>query len=194
MSREPVLLLHGIDDTAEVFYKMKPALQKAGFTVYEYNFIPNNGSVGLDILAGNLKAYITKIVNNQKLHIVAFSMGGIIARYYLQELDGIKQTNTFISIASPHFGTWTAYFRRNSGVSQLRPNSSFLNRLNKNSNVLKKIHSYTISTPVDLMIIPASSSILFNETHTYIFSLLHPWLLIDAKCISKVISLLNGSE
>jgi triacylglycerol esterase/lipase EstA (alpha/beta hydrolase family) len=39
----PVLLVHGINDTAAVFHKMAPYLTQRGWTVYDISLLPNTG-------------------------------------------------------------------------------------------------------------------------------------------------------
>ena len=52
--RNPVLLVHGINDTGAVFYKMAPYLSQLGWSVYDISLTPNNGKVGLDELAAQV--------------------------------------------------------------------------------------------------------------------------------------------
>jgi triacylglycerol lipase len=187
----PVLLLHGIDDTRAAFAHMKQALEQHGHPVLEHDFIPNNGTVALEELATVLKTTIDPQVGSQPIKIVAFSLGGIIARYYLQELDGIRQVSHFISIASPHAGTYTAYFRLGRGVAQLRPGHPFLSNLAQSTDLLRQIETWTIGTPYDLTIIPHISTILFPDRHTVIQSMAHPLLLRNKDCIQTVLDRLD---
>jgi len=40
--------------------------------------------------------------------VLGFSMGGVIARTWIQQLGGQRRTRRFISLGSPQQGTWTA--------------------------------------------------------------------------------------
>ncbi len=188
----PVLLLHGIDDTQRVFTKMKTTLETHGFSALAHDYTPNDGSVPIEELAQNLQRWITEQVGNQPIKIVAFSLGGIIARYYLQELGGINQTSHFISIASPHAGTYAAYSRSGDGVAQLRPGHPFLTSLNQNKAILQQIETWTIGTPYDLAIIPQTSTVLFPDRHTSVQSLAHPLLLQNNVCLETVVTRLKA--
>ena len=70
----------------------------------------------------------------KKVDILGFSMGGIIGRYWIQKFNGYKRTRRFISIGSPHKGTFTAQlvpkypFR---GISEMKINSNFLSEMAK---------------------------------------------------------------
>lgn len=85
--RNPLLLIHGIDDTGAVFYRMGKYLKQQGWSVYALDLVPNNGAVGLDKLAQQVADYVAKeFPPEQPLDLVAFSMGGIVSRYYIQRL------------------------------------------------------------------------------------------------------------
>jgi triacylglycerol lipase len=85
-------------------------------------------------------------------------MGGLVARDYLQRLGGIDRVHRFIAISSPHNGTWTAFLRNKAGARRMRPGSAFLADLNGDIELLDRIRTTTIWTPLDLMIVPAVSS------------------------------------
>jgi triacylglycerol esterase/lipase EstA (alpha/beta hydrolase family) len=108
--QNPVLLVHGINDTGAVFDKMALYLRQRGLSVYTVDLVPNNGAEVLDKLARQVANYINTIfAPEQPLDLVGFSMGGIVSRYYIQRLGGIERVQRFISISSPHKGTVIAY-------------------------------------------------------------------------------------
>ena len=155
------MLLHGLGDTSRLFRRLRQYLEERSWTIYTLDLIPNNGTAGLDVLARQASEYINRTFQpNQKIDLIGFSMGGLIARYYLQRLDGIRRVSRFITISSPHHGTWTAYALGRNGVRQMRPGSQFLRDLNTNSHALKQLRFTSIWTPLDLMIVPARSSVM----------------------------------
>jgi triacylglycerol lipase len=88
--RNSVVLVHGINDTGQVFQTMATYLRKRGWSVYTLDLIPNNGDFGLEKLAQQVADYIAdSFAPEQPLDLVGFSMGGIISRYYVQRLGGI---------------------------------------------------------------------------------------------------------
>ncbi|WP_223269778.1 esterase/lipase family protein [Nostoc sp. 'Peltigera membranacea cyanobiont' 213] len=157
--RNPVLLVHGIDDTGAVFHKMAGYLGLQGWSVYSLDLVPNNGDVGLDKLAKQVADYVAAtFAPEQRLDLVGFSMGGIVSRYYIQRLEGINRVQRFITISSPHHGTVVAYASQRPGCVQMRPNSIFLKDLNSDAVILGQLDFTSIWTPYDLMIVPANSS------------------------------------
>ena len=49
--QNPVLLVHGINDTGAVFNKMASYLREQGLSVHTVDLVPNNGAEVLDKLA-----------------------------------------------------------------------------------------------------------------------------------------------
>ncbi|WP_071517320.1 triacylglycerol lipase [Geitlerinema sp. PCC 9228] len=190
--RNPVLLVHGIDDTAAVFQTMSAYLQAQGWSTYSPSLTPNNGDAGLERLAQQVSSYIkTHFPQDQPIDIVGFSMGGIVSRYYIQYLGGIHRVQRLVTISSPHQGTWLAYLRQNQGAAQMRPNSEFLQALNQRMDMLKAIQFTSIWTPLDLTIIPANSSQMPLGEEVQIPVPLHPWMIRDRRSLQAVASALQ---
>jgi triacylglycerol lipase len=191
-NRNPVLLVHGLNDTGAVFEKMTPYLKKKGWRVHDLDLIPCNGDAPLDYLAEQVTGYIDKnIPAEQPLDLVGFSMGGIVSRYYLQRLGGIKRVQRFVSIASPHRGTLTAYGSLRPGCVQMRPDSKFLQDLNRDIAMLEKLNFTSIWTPFDLMILPAHSSQLPVGKDVQVWAATHPWMLTDKQSLKAVVKALE---
>ena len=109
--------------------------------------------------------------------MVAFSMGGLVSRHYLQNLGGAGRCRGFHSIATPHNGTYTAYLYPGIGTKQMRPDSSFLTALNENDTVFDTIPTTSYRTPFDGVIIPSRNSTWDKAENITINSFLHPSLL-----------------
>lgn len=185
--RNPVLLLHGIDDTQDIFWKMAPYLRQQGWTVHALDLAPNDGAVGLEWLAGQVARYVNRhFLPNQPIDLVGFSMGGLIGRYYVQRLGGLDRIQRFVTISSPHQGTLAAYTRPNPGCDQMRPNSPFLLDLNRDVAVLEQINFTSIWTPLDLIIIPATSSELPVGISQPVWVGGHAWMITDTRSMALV--------
>jgi len=185
--RNPVLLVHGLDDTEAVFHKMAAQLRLQGSSVYSLNLVPNNGDVGLGELANQVADYVTAtFAPEQHLDLVGFSMGGIVSRCYVQRLGGINRVERFITISSPHNGTVVAYASQRPGCVQMRPDSIFLKDLNSDAVILGQLDFTSIWTPYDLMIVPANSSQMSVGREVIVPVPLHPWMLTDSRSLAAV--------
>ncbi|MEL6222856.1 MAG: triacylglycerol lipase [Cyanobacteria bacterium J06626_14] len=185
--KNPVVLIHGLDDTPAKMSVMKRFLEKKGWTAEAIALSPSNGDVGLVVLAQQLADFIDERLGEYPfIDLVGFSMGGIVGRYYVQRLGGIHRVQRFLTIASPHHGTWTGYLRQNPGASQMRRLSLLLQDLNYEVAMLKQLKFTSIWTPFDLMIVPANSSQVPVGDDIKIPVLLHPWMVSDRRCLKAV--------
>ena len=185
--QNPVLLVHGINDTGAVFNKMASYLREQGLSVHTVDLVPNNGAEVLDKLAQQVANYTsTTFEAKQPFDLVGFSMGGLVSRYYIQRLGGIDRVQRFITISSPHKGTIVAYGTWLAGAVQMRPNSDFINDLNSDVEMLKQLNFTSIWTPYDLMILPAESSQLGIDKEVILPVILHPLMLTDIRALRIV--------
>ncbi len=183
------VLVHGIHDTSRKVKVLQTALENQGHCCIAPSLTPNDGSKSLDYLAKQLQACIGAAIGgtNAKLALVGFSMGGLVARYYMQELGGYKQVSHFFSIASPHHGTVLAYLSAKPGARQMRPNSDFLKRLGQNTACLQNVACYSYWTPFDLMIVPATSSVWDQADNIRVKALCHPLMVKNSRIIADIL-------
>lgn len=183
-----VLLVHGMDDTSRVFKKMKRYLEERGFVVHTIDLKPSDCSVKLEVLAQQLALYVNEVFGDgRRFSLVGFSMGGIVARYYLQRLGGVGRVDRFVTLSSPHHGTSIARLSKKPGAVQMRRGSAFLKDLNRDAKVLGKLHFVSVWTPFDLMIVPPTSSSLKVAKNISIPVPAHP-LMVRDKRVMKVVA------
>ncbi len=195
MAQNPVVLVHGIHNTGAMFYRMKSYLEGRGFSVHSLNLVPNNGGVALTELAQQLDRFIQANMGSDKaIDIVGFSMGGLVSRYYIQRLGGIHRVHKFVTIGTPHRGTWTAFLRRKPGVCNMRPGSIFLEDLNRDIEMLDSISFTSIWTPFDLMIVPANSSLVAVGRSIQVRTPVHPLLVLDRRVLKLVLGILSDDK
>ncbi len=183
----PVVLVPGYRDNSLVFRRLTHFLRESGFDIHPLTLQPSDGRVPLNELAQQVAAYVEKTFPDGKpLNFVGFSMGGIVARYYLQRLDGLARAERLVTLGSPHRGTWMAYYSSRPGVRQMRPNSSFLQDLAQDEATLDRIHFTSIWTPLDLTIMPSSSSKIAAGHHKPLLLPYHRALVTDSRSLQLV--------
>ena len=159
MGRNPVVLVHGIWNTAGIFSVLQRYLEREGWQVYALSMTPNNGDAPLSVLAEQVADFVEdRLGHDRVFDLVGFSMGGLVSRYYLQRLGGLARVERFVSVSTPHQGTALALFSRRLGVGQMRPGSPFLRSLNQDIHKLETIRFFSFWTPFDLLILPPWSS------------------------------------
>jgi len=184
----PVILVHGLNDTSARMKHIEAALRNSGCTELPVSLEPSSGKLGIDDLAQQLKSFInTKVAPHQKIDLIGFSMGGLVGRYFLQRLNGINKVRHFISISTPHNGTWVAYLLWNKGAKQMRYKSSFITELSSDVLKLESLKVTSIWTPFDLMILPASSSHLYFGKEIIVKSILHSQMVSNKQLIKAIV-------
>jgi triacylglycerol lipase len=190
MKTPTFVLVHGINDTRRKFKTMQATFEDNGYRCIAPSLTPKNGSKGLEFLAMQLKDIIDteRKGSDAAFCLVGFSMGGLVSRYYLQELDGYRTVSQFFSISSPHHGSLLAYLSAKKGVTQMRPDSEFLRSLEQSSSHLNNIPCYSYWTPFDVIILPASSSIWKKAENIKINSLCHPFMVKNQQVIADILA------
>ncbi len=188
-----VVLVHGIFDTSWALNRLNAALTSAGFRTHPLDFGINDGRDQLEELA---TAVCTKVEGSvpagARYSIVGFSMGGLIGRYYAQRLADRSRIDALVTIGTPHRGTWLAYIYGPTAANQMRPNSDFLRDLETDGESCREFRWITISTPIDLMVLPWTSCQLpwaVNHVFRVIF---HPLLIFDKRVIHQVVESLSS--
>jgi pimeloyl-ACP methyl ester carboxylesterase len=66
----------------------------------------------------------------ERIHVIGHSLGGLIARYYVQRLGGDARVHTLVTLGTPHSGTEVARpLQRVPLLGQLTPGSTVLREL-----------------------------------------------------------------
>ncbi|HSP43435.1 MAG TPA: alpha/beta fold hydrolase [Luteolibacter sp.] len=182
-----VVLVHGFLETGSNFRMLRQRLQKRGFDCLVPRLRPCDGRGGLDLLAAVLKQDIEEhFGTEQPLSLVGFSMGGIVGRHYLQNLDGAERCRGFITISSPHQGTQAAWLYPTKGARQMRPGSDFLADLARTESQLGDMPVTSYRTPFDLIIVPAGNSHWQRAENLSFPVALHPLMLNSRKVLDDI--------
>jgi triacylglycerol lipase len=191
VARGSVLLVHGLWNTPNIFWRLRSHLESHHWQVYAPSLTPNNGDLGIDSLAHQLQAYIAELAIEDRFALVGFSMGGLVSRYYLQHLEGTHRVHRFVSVATPHYGSAMAFFRWNPGGRQMQPGSRFLASLNQNLHKLHPVQPVDVWTPFDALVVPASSCRLPIGQGVCLPVSSHNNLLRDERSLNAIAQALN---
>ena len=190
--RCPVLLVHGIIDDSRSMTWISRHLTATGRDVHALDLKPRTARDGLQPLAEQVAAFVAKTFPaGQKFDLVAFSMGGIVSRIYLQRLGGLDRVRRFVTISSPHRGTMLASFARGKGAREMRPRSPLLLDLASDAERLRSVGFTSIYTPLDLVIFPASSSQVPQAKTIRVWSVLHPLMIVQPSALRAIAAALE---
>ncbi|MFG2618369.1 esterase/lipase family protein [Streptomyces sp. NPDC048507] len=128
----PVLLLHGFTDNRSVFVLLRRALGAGGRRRVEtYNYSPFTRD--LRATARHLGRRVEELCERSgqdRVDLVGHSLGGLVARYYVQRLGGDVRVRTLVTLGTPHDGTRVAPFMdAHPLVRQMRPESAVMAEL-----------------------------------------------------------------
>jgi pimeloyl-ACP methyl ester carboxylesterase len=97
-----VVLVHGFMATGGVFRPMRARLEReAQARVATFTHAPG---AGIKRIAKQLAALVDRIPRGTRVHVVGHSMGGVVARWYVQTMGGHERVVRTISLASPFGG------------------------------------------------------------------------------------------
>ncbi|NBX82339.1 alpha/beta hydrolase [bacterium] len=130
--RRPILLIHGIFHNKSAFFFLKQKLALKGWHHFrEVNLYTSVNSVAR--LAERVKSEVHQLredYGTDQIDIVAHSMGGLVARYFIQKLGGEPWVKNLITLGTPHLGTQWSKYSLLSNLRDLHPESTLLKSLN----------------------------------------------------------------
>lgn len=132
---KPVLLVHGINDNRSAFVRLRAALRRRGYgVVHAVNYsvlTPVRGDVRAS--ARELSAHVERLrarTGAETVHIVGHSLGGLVARYYVQCLGGHEVVDSLVTMGTAHHGSLMASVLPPTPLfRQLRPGSDLVEEL-----------------------------------------------------------------
>lgn len=132
-----------------------------------------------------------------KFDIVAHSMGGLIALYYIKNLGGHRVIRKLIALGTPFRGTWAAALGAalfgivSKGVWQMLPGSEFLKELHRDGG-LHRTKVYSIAAQTDTVCPPRSC--FLKGAVNRILPLGHASLVMDQRVFETVLSFLESDR
>lgn len=159
----PILLVHGYFHNRSAFVMMRRSLRRMGFHHVE---TMNYSVIGQDPdqLAQQLGRQVDRVLETTgaaKVHLVGHSLGGLLARLYVQQYGGDSVVHTCVTLGTPHQGTYTALLGRGKIARSLRPGSELIQRLEATAHE-SPVRFVSYYSNLDALVVPASSAMLTN--------------------------------
>jgi triacylglycerol lipase len=195
----PVVLVHGWVHNRSAFLWMTRALRRAGFrNIHGLNYNPMRQ--GIREIAEMLAVEVDRVLavtGAPRCMVVGHSMGGIVARYYVQALDGHRKVDTVVTLGSPHRGTYTAHLGLGPAARELQPRTPLMRELEETARptAVRWIAYYS---DMDLMVAPAVNGRLIHPalkaTNIRTRDTGHLSLLLSGEVLRSVIDHLADRE
>lgn len=193
-SAVPVILVHGYLSNRGYFRPMVRWLEARGVTNV---FVPDYRSVFSTIESGvaTLHAEVERIFagTGQRVVLVCHSMGGLVARRYLQD-HGEGKVARLVTIASPHHGTELARIGIGGHARQMERGSPFLDALARAEAAKPpSVPTLSIYTLHDNLVSPQETSRLGWARNVAISGVSHVGILASREAFELVLEELKAA-
>lgn len=193
----PIVLIHGIVDNRTVFAMLRRGLRRRGFgCLRTFSYGPHTND--LRATAARLGAYVESLAaetGSDKVHVIGHSLGGLIARYYVQRLGGDTLVHTLVTLGTPHRGTHAARLLPNRLARQLRPGSDVLLELAEPAECSTRFLAFY--SDIDQLIVPTRNARLEHpdlEAHNvFVRGVGHVSLPINGRIVHETCTTLAQS-
>ena len=179
-----VVLVHGFFASAGVFRPMRARLEKeAGAVVASFSHPPG---FGVKRIAQQLADLVDRIPHGTRIHLVGHSLGGVVARWYVQEMGGHARVAQTISLASPFNGTRIVRRFRVLVGNDLHEDSELLGRIRARAHEHDVPHTSFIAAQ-DRVVTPTLSAKFEQGDAIVLDGRGHNTLLFDDEVIDQVV-------
>lgn len=132
-AKQPIVFVHGFSGVDQLnFPYLYTCFYNDGWPsswLYMYTYNSTNGVANAaNVLKSKVNDCLAK-TGQSKVDIVAHSMGGLVARYYITKLGGSAKVRHLVTLGAPHHGTDWAYACFFQSCYDMRPNSALINSL-----------------------------------------------------------------
>jgi triacylglycerol esterase/lipase EstA (alpha/beta hydrolase family) len=190
----PVILLHGLFQNRSCMLWLQHRLKTAGYhQVISINTPPWRN---IESLSEQLAKKVDELrihLKVEKVILIGHSMGGLIARNYVQSRGGSAYVETMITLGSPHHGSKLAPFALSPMGKNLLPGCEFIT--NFNSIPWPEATTATsIFTRYDNIVLPAESAKMEGARHVELDGMGHTALLFHPRALQTVVESLNSKS
>ncbi len=194
----PVALVHGYFHNRSGFDFLSRELRRRGFRwIHGMNYNPIGHSVpDLAERFGRYVEDLRRVSGSNRVHVVGHSLGGVVARWYVEQLGGYKYVDTCVTIGTPHKGTYAAYLGFGQSAKDLRPGSGIMQALD-NSLRKSRVKYVNLYSDLDILIVPPSSGILppRKNVHNHLIEDLgHTSMLLSDELVEQLVAHLEKIE
>lgn len=187
----PLVLVHGLWDTPRLFDPLRADLKGSRAPLLCPHLPHGLGTKPLEKLAAQLDRRIAEhFGTGTTVDLLGFSMGGVVARTWIQLFGGHRRTRRFISVASPQRGSWLALpwpRRPLAGISDMKPGSPLLQRLDGDLTTLGEVECCSFYCPYDLTVVPGWQAVLPLGPRHRLPPLPHSWLMSSSPSRARLV-------
>ena len=149
-----VAFVHGYGAAGAVFDPMRARVEDAlGVDTVDYTY---GSSWGFERVVRGFADTLESVARpGRRLDIVGHSLGGLVARWYLQEHDGAAHVSRAVFLATPHDGTASARLALGPLRHVLQPRSPIIQRLAQGRARASSVEHTALVAGADRMVTPS---------------------------------------
>lgn len=189
--RPPVILLHGLFQNRGCLFWLQFRLRSAGYLQTMSISTPPWRDIETltEILAKKVDELRIRL-KVDKVVLVGHSMGGMIARNYIQNRGGAANVYGVVTLGSPHHGSKLAPFAISPIGKTLLPGCEFLVKFNSMP-WPEQARAISIYTRYDNIVLPAESAKMTGAQVVELDGMGHTSLLFHPRSLQAVIEAVN---
>ncbi len=126
--------------------------------------------------------------------LVGHSMGGLAMRAWLAQSRAPERVHRWVTLGSPHHGTWLAHFGSTPNARQLRPDSAWLQALQKAVPEPWQRHAVCFYSNADNVVFPPGCARLEGADNRLIRGLAHVQMVFAPEVMEAVLALCDAPE
>ncbi len=157
-----IVLVHGYLTNRSTLFPLAAYLRFRGIgPVLSFNY---DSTAGIEQGALALRDYLRRHVRGGRIDLVCHSLGGLVARVYVQELGGSRRVDRCVTLGTPHLGTYNSYWLWSRVGAELRPDSLLLARLHA-SRGASSVRFLSVVAGSDNLVVPRVFARHEDEVH-----------------------------
>jgi len=163
---EPVILVHGyagsmVGDVSVYlnWVYIYERLKNEGYDVTRIT-LDQGALQDVKVSARQLEQMVAEVksrTGESKVDIVCHSEGGLVARYYIQKMDGAQNIDDLVTFSTPHRGTTVASIGPGLAARQMEVGSEFLQDLNSGETLPGDIEYTALFSHADEVVVPGKN-------------------------------------
>jgi triacylglycerol lipase len=190
----PIILLHGLFHDRTSLLWIKYRLRGEGFhNLHTVRLAPWHN---VEFLTERIAKKVDKLrlsTGIRKVHLIGHSMGGILARNYIQIRGGNTKVESCILLGTPNLGSRLAAFAFSPLGKLLIPGTEFLERLAATP-LPADVPITSIYTRHDNLVQPFSNARLEGAHNVELTGMGHTSLLYNSRAFAEIIKSLRGLQ
>jgi pimeloyl-ACP methyl ester carboxylesterase len=195
----PIVLVHGWVDNRSIFTLLRRQLVRRGFgdvVTMGYSVLTYDVP-GAAARLGELVERVCDETGYDTVNVVGHSMGGLVARYYVQRLGGDARVDTLATLGTPHAGTRAAHLFVGRALAQLRPSSPVIRELAEPAPGCRT-RFVCVWSDLDAMVVPKESARLDHPDllarNVFVRGVGHQSLPVDGRVVAEIVETFAGKR